>query len=473
MSTGTTTPASMRIMNLLDGNSFVEIGSLVSPRNTDFNLTKEDAPADGVITGYGTIDGSLVYVYSQNAAVLNGSVGEMHAKKIVNLYDLALKMGAPIIGLIDSAGLRLQEATDALNAFGTIYAKQVEASGVIPQITAVFGECGGGLAVLSELSDFTFMETKGHLFVNSPNALTGNKTEDTASAKFQAEVAGTVDFVGSEDEVLNGVRELVAILPTNCEDEAYTDCTDDLNRATAEIRDGKADPAYVLASLSDNNTYVEVKKDFAPEMATAFIQLNGATIGAVANRTAVFSDGKTVAEFDNVLTVDGCEKAAAFIRFCDAFNIPLLSLTDVKGYEATKDSEKKMASAAAKLTAAFASASVPKVNLITGVAFGSAYVVMNSKAIGADLTLAWPDTAIGMMDAAKAASILCADEPDKIAEKTGEYAALQDSVESAAKRGYVDRVVDPVDTRKYVISAYEMLYSKKTTNITKKHNTNI
>ncbi len=470
MSTTSTSSASNRIMSLLDDNSFVEIGAMVAPRSTDFNMTSVDAPADGVVTGYGTIDGSLVYVFSQDASVLNGSVGEMHAKKIVNLYDLALKMGAPVIGLIDSAGLRLQEATDALNAFGTIYAKQVEASGVIPQIAAVFGECGGGLAVLSELADFTYMENKGKIFVNSPNALDGNKNEDTAAVDFQSKVAGTVDFVGNETEILSGIRELVSMLPANCDDEAFTECADDLNRACEGLADGKADPAFVLSTISDGNVFVEVKKAFAPEMACGFIKLNGATVGAVANRTALFEDGASVAEFDNVLTVGGCYKAAEFINFCDAFNIPVLSLTDVKGYEATKASEKSIAKACAKLVAAFAGATVPKVNVITGVAYGSAYAIMNSKAIGADVTYAWPDTSIGMMDATKAAGIMYASNPSVINEKAAEYQALQDSAISAAKRGYVDRIVEPVDTRKYVISAYEMLYSK-TTVAAKKHGT--
>ena len=470
MSTTTVTSAGTRIASLLDDSSFVEIGAMVTPRSTDFNMTSVDAPADGVVTGYGTINGSLVYVYSQDSSVLNGSVGEMHAKKIVNIYDMALKMGAPVIGLIDCAGLRLQEGCDALNAFGTIYAKQVEASGVIPQITAVFGDCGGGLAVLSELSDFTFMEDKSRFFVNSPNALEGNKSEDTASAKYQSEVAGTVDFTGTEEEILAGVRNLVTMLPVNFEEEAFEECTDDLNRLCDSLSDGKADPAYVLTAVSDQGAYVEIKKTFAPEMVCAFIKVNGATVGAVANRTALFENGDVVKEYDNVLTVNGCEKAASFVKFCDAFNIPVLTLTNVKGYEATKDSEKKIASAAAKLTAAFASSTVPKVNLITGVAFGSAYVVMNSKAIGADLTLAWPDASIGMMDANKAAAIICADAADEIPAKAAEYQTLQDSVVSAAKRGYVDRIIEPAATRKYVISAYEMLYSKKSVIADKKHN---
>ena len=222
--------ASRRIAALLDENSFVEIGGRVSARSTDFNMQQAETPTDGVITGYGVIDGNLVYVYSQDASVLGGTIGEMHAKKITAIYDMAMKMGAPVIGLVDCAGLRLQEATDALNGFGEIYMKQTLASGVVPQIMAVLGTCGGGLAVSGALTDFVFMENKkAKLFVNSPNALDGNEVSrcDTASAKFQSEEAGAVDFTGTEDEVLAGIRQLVCMLPANNEDDAsYEECTD-------------------------------------------------------------------------------------------------------------------------------------------------------------------------------------------------------------------------------------------------------
>ena len=347
MSTTSQTSAGKRIDLLLDDNSFVEIGKLVTARNTDFNMTAMDTPSDGVITGYGTIDGSLVYVYSQDSTVMSGSMGEMHAKKIVNIYDMALKMGAPVIGFIDCAGLRLQEATDALNAFGEIYAKQAEASGVIPQITAIMGTCGGGMAVMSSLSDFTFMESKNaKLFVNSPNTLEGNKTDNTASANFQAEETAVVDFTGDEASVIAEIRNLVSVLPSNNEDEALCECADDLNRVCAGIEGGMADPAYVLSMISDSNLFVEVKKAYAKEMVTGFIKLNGATVGVVANRAELFENGKSVAKYDNVLTAEGCEKAAEMINFCDAFEIPVLSLTNVKGFLTTKTSEKTIAKAA-------------------------------------------------------------------------------------------------------------------------------
>ena len=467
--------ASKRIEALLDDNSFVEIGGLVTARNTDFNLSDNATPADGVITGYGVINGSLVYVYSQDATVLGGSIGEMHAKKIANLYDLALKMGAPVIGLVDCAGLRLQEATDALNGFGQIYAKQVEASGVIPQITAVFGTCGGGMAVVPTLTDFTFMEEKSaKLFVNSPNALDGNFTSklDTASAKFQSEESGIVDVTGDETTVLEQIRQLVALLPANNEDVAEEECTDDLNRVSDTIANAAGDTAIALADLADNNVFFEVKRNYAKDMVTGFIKLNGLTVGAVANRTVVYDDEmKETAKFDAVLSPEGCEKAAEFVNFCDSFNIPVLTLTNVKGYKATVCAEKHIAKAAAKLTYAFANATVPKVNVVIGEAFGSAYVAMNSKSIGADMTFAWDSASIGMMDANMAAKIMYADKPEVISEKASEYAALQTSAVSAAKRGYVDSIIAPADTRKYVIGAFEMLYSKKEDRPSKKHGT--
>lgn len=467
--------ASKRIEALLDDNSFVEIGGLVTARNTDFNLGDNATPADGVITGYGVINGSLVYVYSQDATVLGGSIGEMHARKIANLYDLALKMGAPVIGLVDCAGLRLQEATDALNGFGQIYAKQVEASGVIPQITAVFGTCGGGMAVVPTLTDFTFMEEKSaKLFVNSPNALDGNYTSklDTASAKFQSEEAGIVDVTGDETTVLEQIRQLVALLPANNEDTAEDECTDDLNRVSDTIANAVGDTSIALTELADDNVFFEVKRNYAKDMVTGFIKLNGLTVGAVANRTVVYDDEmKETAKFDAVLSPEGCEKAAEFVNFCDSFNIPVLTLTNVKGYKATVCAEKHIAKAAAKLTYAFANATVPKVNVVIGEAFGSAYVAMNSKSIGADMTFAWDSASIGMMDANMAAKIMYADKPEFISEKASEYAALQTSAVSAAKRGYVDAIIAPADTRKYVIGAFEMLYSKKEDRPSKKHGT--
>ena len=466
-----------RITSLLDDNSFVEVGAFVTKRSTDFNLQQKETPADGVITGYGVIDGNLVYVFSQDASSMGGSIGEMHAKKIAHIYDLALKVGAPVIGLIDSTGLRLQEATDALNGFGEIYLKQTLASGVIPQITAVFGNSGGGLAVMASLSDFCFMEEKqARLFVNSPNALMSNYTGkcDTSKALYQAK-SGLVDYVGqTESDVINKIRDLITILPTNNEDDAsFDECTDDLNRLLPDMAGEVNDSKKALADISDNHYFLEIKPDYAKEMVTGFIRLNGATVGAVANRPELTDDaGKVTERFGDGLTSAGCEKAADFVNFCDAFNIPVLTLTNVGGYKATVEEEKTIARASAKLTYAFANATVPKVNFIVGKAYGSAYIAMNSKHIGADLVFALNNAQIGMMDAGLAAQIMYDGEAsDAVKEKAAEYAALQASAEAAAKRGYVDGIIEPEAVRQHAIYSFEMLFTKREARPAKKHGT--
>lgn len=469
--------AGRRITALLDEGSFVEIGGAVTARSTNFNLQEKETPSDGVVTGYGTIDGNLVYVYSQDPSVLNGTIGEMHAKKIVKMYDMAMKMGAPVIGLIDCAGLRLQEATDALEAFGNLYYKQSMASGVVPQIAAVFGMCGGGLAVVPGLADFTFMEKEnGKLFVNAPNALAGNEISrcNTSDAQYQSTVTGLVDAVGTEEEILGQIRSLICMLPANCEDDlSYEPCEDDLNRLCPALAASAEDAVLALRQISDSGIFFEIKKDYAKEMVTGFVRLNGMTVGAVANRTKVYgADGAEEASCDCGLTVDGCGKAADFVDFCDAFSVPVLTLTNVSGFSAAVESEKNMARAAAKLTYAFANATVPKVNVIVGKAFGSAYVTMNSRSIGADMVYAWPTAQIGMMDADMAARIMYPDAGTaELREKSAEYRLLQSSPESAAGRGYVDAVIEPQDTRKYVIGAFEMLFTKREGRPDKKHGT--
>lgn len=471
-----------RIQSVLDENSFVEIGAQVTKRSTDFNLSEKSVPSDGVITGYGTINYSQVYIYSQDASALGGSVGEMHAKKIAKIYDLAMKTGAPVIGLVDCAGLRLQEATDALAAFGDLYQKQAMASGVIPQITAVLGNCGGGAAVLASMSDFVFMTEKGSsLFVNSPNTIDGNFTGkcDTSSAAFQAE-CGNVDYVGKDEaDVFEKIRELLSLIPANNEDDAAEESEDDLNREVPGFASEYADPAKALADISDNNVFFEVKKDFAKDMVTGFICMNGITVGAVANRTAVMDDNfKAVEKFNGMLTAKACYKAEKFVEFCDSFNIPVLTLTNVKGYEATMGEEKTLALASAKLTYALTNATVPKVNLIVDKAYGSAYITMNSKHIGADLVFALDGAEIGMMDAKQAAKIMYAEEIEKASDKTAiidekaaEYSKLQSSAESAAKRGYVDSIIAPAAVRKQLVYAFEMLYTKREDRPVKKHGT--
>ncbi len=467
--------AGKRIESLLDENSFVEIGAGITARSTDFNMEPKDAVADGVVTGYGLIDGRLVYVYSQDPSVLGGSVGEMHAKKIVNIYDLALKVGAPVIGLIDSAGLRLNEACDTLAAFGSIYRAQAMASGVIPQITAIFGKCGGGLSVFTGMTDFTFMEEKSaKLFVNSPNALSGNYEEklDTGSAAFQADEAGNVDVVASEAEIFGEIRTFVSLLPSNNDEfGAVSECDDDLNRAVSDIANCTGDTAIALSMIADDNSYYEVKTQFGKEITTGFIRLNGQTVGCVANRSEMYDDeNNKVWEGTGTLTVDAVSKAADFIGFCDAFDIPVLTLTNVTGYDADISCEKKIAKAAGKLAYAFANATVPKVNVVIGKAFGTAGILMNSRSLGCDITIAWSDAKIGMMDSKLAASIIYDGKgADAVSAGAGEYDKLQNSIESAARRGYVDQVIEAQDTRKYVIGAFEMLYTKREDRPAKKH----
>ena len=323
------------------------------------------------------------------------------------------------------------------------------------------------MAVASAMADFIFMEEKNaKLFVNSPNAIDGNRVEkcDTSSAAFQSEETGLVDFTGSEEDILSQIRSLVTILPANNEDDmSYSECTDDL----------------ALAQISDDNFFLEVKKNYDKSMVTGFIRLNGTTVGCVANRTAVYAaDGVKEDEFDAVLSANGAEKAAKFVSFCDAFNIPLLTLVNVKGYKACKCTERRIAKNAGRLTYAFANASVPKVTVVVGEAYGTAYLTMNSKSIGADVVYAWPNATIGMMDASAAAKIMYADEIAKaddsvalINEKAAAYREMQSSALAAAKRGYVDDIIEACDTRKRVIAAFEMLFTKREDRPDRKHGT--
>ena len=470
MSDKLTMSASERITALLDDASFVEIGAEVTARATDFNENSIDTPKDGVITGYGLIDGRLVYVYSQDASVIGGAIGEMHAKKIRAIYSLAMKVGAPVIGLIDCAGLRLQEATDSLHSFGALFKKCTAASGLIPQVTGIFGNCGGGAGVLAALSDFTYMVNGSKLFVNSPNAIKGNYEDkcDTASASYVSSSTSLVDGVCASDaEAINAIRNLITFLPSNNMDEAVAICEDELNRTIPGIDASKDDARKVAIDISDDNVFLETKADFGKDIVTGFIRLNGATVAVVANQ---------VEESKGLISPDGADKAADFVQFADSFNIPVLTLTAAKGFEATFESEKRIAKSSAKLTAAFAGATVPKVNVIIGDAFGSAYIVMNSKSIGADLVYAWPTARIGITDPAVAAEIMYADDiaasgnkVEAIKEAEAKITAEQSSAIAAARRGYVDNIIEPDATRKRLIAAFDMLATKREDSPYKKH----
>jgi acetyl-CoA carboxylase carboxyltransferase component len=342
------------------------------------------------------------------------------------------------------------------------------ASGVIPQITAIFGNSGGGLSVMASLSDFSFMEkNNARLFMQTPNSLLGNSKEilDTSSADFNAK-SGAIDFVGdTELEVLNKIRELISIIPSNNEEEVcITECSDDLNRLVPSFSQNLMDVKNAIIDISDNNYFLEIKSAYALEIVTGFIRLNGLTIGAIANRTTD--------KAESVITTDGCKKAASFVRFCDAFNIPILTLTNVIGYKADVNEEKTISKAIAELTYAFTDATVPKVNVITGKAYGSAYISMNSKHIGADYVFALPNAEIGMMDPKLAAQIMYEGESSEVInEKSTQYASLQNGALSAAKRGYVDNIIEPETVRKHVIYAFEMLYNKSEARPLRKHGT--
>ncbi len=463
--------AAERIEGFLDDFSFVEIGNLMQARNTDYNLGAKKMPGDGVITGYGLVDGRMVYVYSQDVSVLGGSVGEIHAEKIAAVYDMAMKMGVPVIGMLDCAGLRLQEANDALHAFGQIFKKQAMASGKVPQLCGVFGNCGGGAALMAAMSDFVFMEESGSLYLNSPNVLEGNteSKQNTAGYAFQSRQAGNVDFVfSSEDELLEAMRTFVGLLPSDYETrDSYEECKDDLNRVIPELGDAEYDARAILTSVSDGGFYCETKAMYARDMVTAFIRLNGETIGAVANQPA---DGRCC------LTADGLEKALPFLKFCDAFSIPILTITNVDGFKASEAEEKRAAQLLAQFTGQMAETTTARVGLIAGHAYGTASVVMNSKALGADFVLAWPQASIGLMDAEQAVRIMYADaingskdQLSVIAEETQKYEEMQSSALAAARRGYVDDIIEPDATRKRLIAAYEMLYGKKEPTRDKKH----
>ncbi|SNU05582.1 Acetyl-CoA carboxylase, carboxyltransferase component [Lachnospiraceae bacterium] len=470
MSDKLTLSAGERITSLLDDASFVEIGSEVTARTTDFNENSAVTPKDGVITGYGLIDGRLTFVYSQDVSVFGGAIGEMHAKKISAIYNMAMKVGAPVVGLIDCAGLRLQEATDSLHSFGALFRKSVKASGVIPQITAIFGNCGGGAGVLAALSDFTYMVEGSKLFVNSPNAIKGNYEEkcDTSSAAYVSKNTSLVDGTYKSDaEALLAVRNLVSILPANNMDEAVAACEDDLNRTIPGIDASKDDARKIATDISDDCIFVETKADFGKDIVTGFIKLNGATVAVIANQ---------VSESKGLISSDGASKAASFVSFADSFNIPVLTLTAAKGFVASFENEKTIAKESARLTAAFAEATVPKVNVVVGDAFGSAYIIMNSKSIGADIAYAWPTAKIGVTDPKVAAEIMYADDINSADDKTAAIKAAADKINesqssalAAARRGYIDDIIEPDATRKRLIAAFDMLATKREDSPYKKH----
>lgn len=429
------TTAHKRIASILDEGSFVEIGAYVTARDGASDPS-EEAYGDGVVTGYGTIGGCLMYVYAQNPDYAGGSLGEMHAAKIAKIYDLAMDMGAPVLALLDCAGVRLSEGIDSLQSFGTLFRNQSRACGAVPQITVVYGNCGGGLAVSAAMSDFVFMAEGAKLFLTSPNAVKGNYEGkcDTAAAKFQSEKVGVCDAVGSEAEIAKEVKELVAMLPENyLDDFSATENADSLNRSVAGI--DKADKAEMIRMIADDGKFFEVKKDYGKEVVAGLIRIGGNTVGVVAN-----ADGK--------LGYLGARKAEKLISFCDSFGIPVLTLADVDGFWTCEENERNLSVRLAELIDAYSAASVPMVTVVTGHAYGTAGIAMGSKSLGADVVYAWKSAKVGLMDESLLKDI---DESFDKSKNTALY---------SAKRGYVDDIIDPAETRQRVAAALEMLYTK-------------
>ena len=447
------------IENLLDEHSFVEFGKLITAKNTDFNGKEPKKESDGVITGHGLINDRLVFVYSQDVSVLGGSIGEMHAKKISDLYKMALKVGAPVIGFINSNGVRLYESMDAIEAIGGIIKQASVASGVIPQVLGVVGNCGGCLSVLASMNDYVVMLDDAKMFINSPDTIEGNFVAkvDTSSAEYQFD-NGNVDVIATEDSMPVFIRNYIDIVPNNNTESNFDDISDDdFNRAISY--NGIDNVQEVIEEIADDNIFVEVKCGIT-NVVCGFIKLAGQTIGVAANSE---TDGKSY------LNLEGTTKLTDFVNYCDAFSIPILTITSIDGFESDFNTEISMGNALSKLAFAFTSATVPKINLIVGKVLGSGYIFMNSKSLGADMVFAYPDAKMAIMDENKAAKILC-NEGDDINELAKTYENTNTGVENGAKRGYIDRIIEPVDTRKYLIDGFEILYSKNSYYDIKKHN---
>jgi len=471
-----------RIHFLLDEGSFQEIGMFVTHRATDFEMDKEKYLGDGVVTGYGTINGRLVYVFSQDFTVFGGSLSEAHAEKICKIMDLAMKNGSPVIGLNDSGGARIQEGVVSLAGYADIFYRNVKASGVVPQISAIMGPCAGGAVYSPAMTDFIFMvEHTSYMFVTGPNVVKTvtheNVTaEELGGAHTHATKSGVTHFAcANEIEALNTIKQLLSYIPQNCEEKPPRipyEMGDELRPALNNIIPPSSSQPYdmhdVIQQVIDEDSFLEIHKDFAQNIIVGFARLAGRSIGIVANQPAVLA---------GVLDIHSSIKAARFVRFCDAFNIPLLVFEDVPGFLPGTDQEwNGIISNGAKLLFAFAESTVPRVTVITRKAYGGAYDVMNSKHIGADINFAWPTAEIAVMGAKGAAEIIFKDEiaqaEDKEAkwkEKENQYNELFANPYKAAERGYIDEVIVPEETRIKLIRAFEMLENKVDSMPKKKH----
>jgi len=471
-----------RVEYLLDEGSFEEMGILVTHRTTDFGMDKEIYYGDGVVTGYGTIDGRLVYIYAQDFTVFGGALSETHAEKICKIMDLAMNVGAPVIGLNDSGGARIQEGVRSLGGYADIFYRNVRVSGVIPQISAIMGPCAGGAVYSPAITDFTLMvEETSYMFVTGPNVVKTVTNEEVTSeelggASTHAIKSGVAHKTSTNDiECLEDVKKLLSYIPQSNR-EKTKDLPYKIGEEVREVLEGLVpdnpnkpyDMHEVIQGLIDTDSFYEIHKDFAENIIVGFARLAGKSIGIIANQPMFLA---------GVLDVNSSRKAARFTRFCDSFNIPLLVLVDVPGFLPGTDQEwNGIIVNGAKLLYALSEATVPRVTVITRKAYGGAYDVMNSKHIGADFNYAWPTAEIAVMGAKGASEIIfrkeimeAKDPVQKLAEKEAAYAEKFANPFRAAKRGFIDEVIEPKDTRRKLIKTFRMLEKKEVSLPTKKH----
>lgn len=474
-----------RILLLMDEGTFEEIGMLVKHRSYDFGMEKEQYLGDGVVTGYGKVNGRLVYVFSQDFTVFGGSLSETHAEKICKIMDMAIQNGAPVIGLNDSGGARIQEGVVSLGGYADIFYRNVQSSGVVPQLSAIMGPCAGGAVYSPAITDFILMvENTSYMFVTGPNVVKTVTHETVTSEELggaitHAEKSGVTHFAcANELECIDYLKRLLSYMPQNCEEdapvypyEAGNEIRTKLNGIVPENANQPYDIKEVIEEIVDTDSFLEVHKLYAENIVVGFARLAGRSIGIVANQPASMA---------GVLDINASVKAARFVRFCDAFNIPLLVLVDVPGFLPGTDQEwNGIITNGAKLLFALSEATVPKITVITRKAYGGAYDVMNSKHIGADLNYAWPTAEIAVMGAKGAAEIIfkkqiaeAEDRDAKWKEKELEYTAKFANPYGAAARGFIDEVILPEVTREKLIKAYQML-ENKVVKMPKKKHTNI
>lgn len=464
-----------RIESLLDPNTFIELDRFVTHRCTNFNMEKVEAPGEGVVTGCGTINGRLVYVFSQDFTVLGGSLGEMHAAKICKMLDLAMKVGAPVIGINDSGGARIQEAVDALSGYGKIFYRNTLASGVIPQISVIMGPCAGGAVYSPALTDFVYMvKETSQMFITGPQVIktvTGEEVsaQQLGGAMTHNSVSGVAHFMAENDaECMEQIRRLLSFIPSNNLDTPpVINSNDDPQRVAEELNsiipdnsNQSYDIKQIIVSIVDNSDFYEVHPYFAQNIITAFARMDGQTIGIIANQPKAMA---------GCLDINASDKASRFIRFCDAFNIPLLNIVDVPGFlPGTSQEYGGIIRHGAKLLYAYSEATVPKVTLVTRKAYGGAYLAMCSRDLGADQVIAWPTAEIAVMGPSGAANIIFKNDVN-IQAKIEEYSNNFATPYQAAKRGFVDLVIEPKETRPVLINAFNMLASKRETRPAKRH----